>query len=317
MGEAVTDKVSVIIPARKEPYLKQTLRDLYANAEDEIETIVILDGWEPNPGLRRYKGMKILKHDAPLGMRPSIMEAVDAATGKYIMKIDAHCSIGPGWDAILKADCADNWIVVPRRYRWDAPNWKIYVDRNGKQSPAYDRMEYNYPFKRPYYPRLTGRPNQWKAEQRVDILIDEDMTFQGSCWFMQKAHFNRIGGMDAELYRSTFGEEPQEIGLKTQLGPWQGAIMRNKKTWYAHWSKPGAHWMAPPEIAGRVTDEERENSYRFAWDFWWNNRWKDRVHDFDWLVDKFWPLKDWPENWRWEVKQFTRFKMSELWPSLR
>jgi hypothetical protein len=39
------------------------------------------------------------------------------------------------------------------------------------------------------------------------------------------------------------------------------------------------------------------------------NKWKERVHDFGWLVEKFWPLPTvetkmrgekyvWPENWK-------------------
>ena len=147
--------------------------------------------------------------------------------------------------------------------------------------------------------------------QKGDIV--EDMGFQGSCWFMHRKHFtDRLGPMDSYGY-GTFGEEAVELGLKTQLGPWEGAVMRNKKTWYAHWAKPGIHWRTAPEIAGRVTDKEREGSYLYAWDYWWHNRWEEQVHDFQWLVDKFWPLRTWPENWRWLVTQYNRIEIDKLW----
>lgn len=241
-------------------------------------------------------------------MRPSINNAVDVATGKYIMKLDAHCTIGEAWDEILKADCADNWIVIPRRYLFDAPAWRVRDER-----PCVDAMNYKYPFHQPYKPRLTCRPCERRKLQQADQLLVEDMGFQGSLWFMHKEHYTkRLGGMDCYGY-GTFGEEPQEIGLKTQLGPWEGAVMRNKNTWYAHWSKPGIHWRTDPDKAGRVTDEEREKSYRYAWWFWWNNKWPERKHDFYWLIEKFEPMDTWPSNWRWLVTRYDRYKLDEIW----
>lgn len=296
-------KVSAIIPARIEPYLRETINDLYNNATGDIEIIVVLDGYKYR--IPRRKGIKVIRHDKVKGLRPSINEAVEMATGKYIMKIDAHCTIGEGWDEILQADCEDNWIVIPRRYWFDAPTWTV----NRKKSHI-DAMSYRYPFVRPYMPRLTCRPD-WprQAQQSEDDYIVEDMGFQGSCWFMTKEHFvKRLGGMHSYGY-GTFGEEPQENGLRTQLGPWEGKVMRNKRTWYAHWSKPGIHWRTDPEKAGRVTDEEREAGYLYCWDYWWNNRWEKQIHDFQWLVDKFWPVYKWPDNWRWLVTQYNRHEI--------
>jgi hypothetical protein len=128
---------------------------------------------------------------------------------------------------------------------------------------------------------------------------------------MTVEHWKRLGGMDEYGY-GTFSEEPEEIGLKTQLGPWEGKVMRNKKTWYAHWSKPSIHWRTPPDEAGRVTDKEREEGYYYCFDYWWNNRWEERAHDFEWLVDKFWPLPTWPDNWRWLVNQYNRYDTNEV-----
>lgn len=295
-------KVSVIIPARKELYIRETIKDLYANAEDEIEVLLVLDGGRPDYRIPRRKGLRPLINNKVRGMRYCINKAADVATGEYLMKMDAHCTIGEGWDAILKADCEDNWIVIPRRYWFDAPTWTI------KDRPEVDAMAYLYPYRRPYSPRLTCRP---VVDRDPESDIVEDMGFMGSLWFMQTKHFDRLGGMDDKGYGS-FGEEPQEIGLKTQLGPWEGAIMRNKRTWYAHWSKPGEHWRKSPEEAGRVDDEEREAGYRYSFVYWWFNQWEERKHEFQWLVDKFWPLPGWPENWRWETTQFTRYKLEDL-----
>jgi hypothetical protein len=202
--------------------------------------------------------------------------------------------------------------MIPRRYRWDVEKWDYYTDNNGR-AEFVDYETYLYPFLQPYRPRLTCRPDGERAEKNIDKLIDEDMGFQGSAWFMHKEHFDkRLNGMSTHGY-GTFAEEPQEIGLKTQLGPWGGAILRNKKTWYAHYAKPASHWNAPAEIAGRADDKERENGYLYSWDYWWHNRWEQQVETFQDLVDQFWPLRTWPDDWRWLSNQYNRYKLSDLW----
>jgi glycosyltransferase involved in cell wall biosynthesis len=307
LGETMSrGKVSVIIPARKEPYIRETLKDIMDNAVGDIEVILVIDGSMPDYELPDDKRLRVFHNAQVQGMRPCLNAAVSVARGKYLLKVDAHCTIGEGWDKILKADCEDNWIVIPRRYWFDAPTWSI------KDMPLVDAMAYLYPFKRVYMPRLTARPWPERAEEYKDEMLVEDMSYQGSGWFMQRKHWNRIGGMHPNDGYGTFGEEPQEVGLKTQLGPWEGKIMRNKNTWYAHWSKPMSHWHDAPEVSGRVTAAEFHQANIWCFDHWWFNRWDKQVHDFQWLIDKFWPLPNWPEDWRWLVEQYDRYEMPSI-----
>jgi hypothetical protein len=304
LGEAMSRaKVSVIIPARVEPYIRETLKDVLDNAAGDIEIILVLDGVIPDYELPEDKRLRVFHNSKPHGLRPCLNAAIDVAKGKYIFKLDAHCTVGEGWDKILKADCEDNWIVVPRRYWFDAPTWSI------KDMPLVDAMAYIYPFTKVYKPRLTARPWPERAEKYKDEMITEDMSYQGSAWFMQREHWKRIGGMDPNDGYGTFGEEPQELGLKTQLGPWEGKIMRNKKTWYAHWSKPSIHWHTDPVIAGRVPDEEFKRANNWAFDYWWNNKWDKQTHTFQWLAEKFSPIPKWPDNCKWLVTQYDRHEM--------
>jgi glycosyltransferase involved in cell wall biosynthesis len=291
-------KVTVVIPSRKEPYLKQTVECILRTSSN-IELYVVLDGYKPIEPLPEDKRLKIIQSDTVRGMKAGINAVAAIAKGKYLMKIDAHCQIGEGWDEILQADCEDNWITVPRRYWLDAPNWQI-MDKE-----CCDMMYYIYPFTHQYLPRMTCRPWYERARERKDILIDEDMGFQGSLWFMHLKHYQRIGGLTEFGYGTQSGES-EELALKTQLGPWQGAVMRNKKTWYAHWAKPNTHWRTDPETAGRITDEERDTGFLYAFDYWWNNRWEERVHDFQWLIDRFAPLPRWPEDWRWRTAEIMK-----------
>jgi len=278
-------EVSIIIPARNELFLPQTVNDLLSKGGD-IQVIAVLDGYWPDVPLKEDKRLIILHHSKPKGMRASINHAAAIATGKYLLKTDAHCLFDEGYDEVLAADCDDNWIVIPRRYSLDAENWVC-----APKEPI-DYTYYFYPYRHPDDLGLHARPWHRYGRDKRHIEIDENISFQGSCWFMTREHFwDRLGGVSEEGYE-TFMGEPQEIGLKTQLGPWEGKIMRNKKTFYAHLHKGKQY--------GRMyfmSKSERTRGNAYSFDFWWNNRWKERKHDIEWLINRFIPMPGWPHDW--------------------
>lgn len=251
--------VSVIIPSCNDPYLQKTIDDIRSKAEGKIEIIVILDGvWA------EVNADKVLFNEERIGMRDSINLGVKESTGEYIMKIDAHCMVGQGWDKKLLIDIQDNWIVVPRRYKLDVENWKI-IDE-----PPID------------YEKMTITPEKitgvyWTSRrlQRADILIDETMTIQGSCYLMSRNHWNWLGELDSKNY-GTLMQEATEICLKTWLGG--GKVMVNKHTWYAHKHRKFGRTY-------KTTDSEK--SYAYARDFWLNDRWDKRIYDFRWYMNRF------------------------------
>jgi len=298
LGETMS-KVSVIIPARKEAYIRETVNGVLSNAAGDVEVILVIDGPMPDYELPKDKRLRIYHNPQVHGLRACLVAAIDVAKGKYLMKLDAHCSLGEGWDKILQADCEDNWIVVPSRYLLDVSTWEIQTGLPIVRTRRVDAMAYVYPY-RSHHPTdhwITGRPWLERKEEYKDEMLLEDMCFQGSMWFMHKEHFYRIGGMPTSDGYGTFDSECQELALKTQLGPWEGKVMRNKNTWYAHWSKPPIHWREP-EKYGRITDEEKKQCMRWVFYHWWNNKWVGHKHTFQWLVDKFSPLPGFPDNWR-------------------
>ena len=106
--------LSIIIPSRSPQYLQQTIDDLLTKAEGPVEIIVVMDGlWAP---LKDDPRVIILHHGgvhASKGMRASINAGVAISTGTHIMKIDEHCTVDQGYDVKLKADCEENWVVIP------------------------------------------------------------------------------------------------------------------------------------------------------------------------------------------------------------
>ena len=276
-------KVSIIIPARKELFLQRTITDILSKAQGDIEVIVVLDGYWPNPPLKDDKRVIILHRSEARGMREAINAGVAIAKGKYIMKCDAHCMFDKGFDQVLSNDCDDNWVVIPRRHRLDAENWCIQ-----KQIQYKPPIDYEYITPPEYHDPRSGRWDQRTIERidKPEYLLDENMVFQGSSWFMTKKHFdNYLGGLDSEHY-GTFIREAYEIGLKTWLGG--GRVMTNKKTWYAHLHK-GAKY-------GRMyflNSKEVNKGIAYCDDFWFNNRWPDAIHDMAWLIERFMPVPMW------------------------
>jgi glycosyltransferase involved in cell wall biosynthesis len=292
--------LSVIIPSRVPEYLQKTVDDLLSKAEGQIEVIVVLDGYWPDPMLKDDARVKII-HQGTFhnnrGMRAAINAGVAIAKGDYIMKCDEHTMWDQGFDVKLAADCEDDWVVIPRRYRLDADNWTIIEDGR----PPIDYMRIDYPYQRPYDKScgLHGAEDKERAEKYKDLLIDDVMTMQGSAYFMSKKHWDTtIKRLEEENY-GTFTQEAQEISNKTWLSG--GRVIVNKKTWYAHLHKgnKGKGYGFTTEQYKRH-QEGQEKGRLYSINYWLYT--KDYKYDFDWLVKKFWPISGWPENWREQVE---------------
>jgi glycosyltransferase involved in cell wall biosynthesis len=292
----MSQKVSVLIPSRNEQFLKPTVTDLVAKAAGDVEVIVVLDGYWPDDWgnfSNQFKGkVHTIHRTESRGMRDGINSAARIARGRYLMKSDAHCSFEQGWDQILKADCDEDWVVVPRRDRLDPENWCL--QQTGK--PPIDYHYLSFPWQKPGELGMHG--NVWgdRAIDRHDLLIDDEMSSQGSCWFTTKKHFDRIGGLPEEGY-GTFVQEFQQLGLKTWLSG--GRVVINKKTTYLHLHKGKSRGRGYFISKGGMV-----KGTHWSADYWINNRWAERKYDLEWLIDKFWPVPSWPENWRDHVNDY-------------
>ena len=291
-------KVSIIIPSRDERYLQKTIDDLLVKAEGEIEIVVILDGYWPKTPLKNDPRVTVLHHgtvfDNP-GMRESINRGILISRGKFIMKLDEHCMVDRSFDVKLAADCEDNWVVIPRRYRLDPENWSIIEDGR----PPIDYMFLAYPGARSDDVEWGLHGSIWDARfhQRKELLIDDTMSHQGSCYFMTRKHWDNVFyPLDSTGY-GPFTQEAQEVGNKTWLSG--GRLVVNKKTWYAHWHK-GKNGKGYGFSNKQYEDHQAnmKKGRQFCIDYWLNNKWPERVHDFAWLVDKFWPVPTWPNDWK-------------------
>lgn len=294
----VPGRVSIIIPTRNEQFhlsdgtfhdlVGNTVRDVHSHAKGDIEIIAVLDGYWPDPALPTLPNLVTLHTGGSRGMRPAINAGVAIATGEFLMKLDGHCSLSEGFDITLKEDYHENnWIVIPRRDRLDPDNWTLQV--TGKLP-----IDYHYlsnPFERPGDPSCGLHGTVWdaRARARIDILLDEEMSSQGSCWFMHRDHWSRLGPMEVDKY-GNFIQEFQELGLKTWLGG--GKVMVNKKATYLHLHK-GKRF-------GRgyfISKQEMQSGADFATTYWMA---QPGMREF---IERFQPVPTWPAD------------LSTIWPS--
>jgi glycosyltransferase involved in cell wall biosynthesis len=277
--------VSILIPSRNERFLVSTVNDLLSKATGEIEIVVVQDGyWDPNLP-RSDKRIKELHHGRAKGMRPALNAAAEIAKGDFLLKCDAHTMWDVGFDEKLKNDYhEDNWVLTPRRYALDPEKWEI---ETGNPKYPVDAHFLSNPYERPNDPTCGMHGTPWTArrEARKDVLLDEEMSSQGSAWFMSRKNWNRVAPMDIEQY-GNFYMEMQELGLKTwMLG---GAHMITKNTWYAHLRKGQKY--------GRgyaLGPEGHRRGHEYGVDFWMKDKLPGAVRTMRWLVERFAPVPTW------------------------
>jgi len=278
-------KLSIIIPSRGEQFMPQTVNDIFAKAKGSIEVTVILDGAWPVAFPKDRPNLVYIHLGEAQGMRPAINSGASISHGEFLLKCDGHCLFAEGFDEVLRSEVEDNWIVVPRRYSLDPVTWT----RNEDKAPV-DAHYLSYPIAQDQtIYGLHGEVWRERAKQRADVLFDDEMSSQGSAWFMTRKHWDWLCGLHTEGY-GTFIQEFQELGMKTWLGG--GQVKVNKKTWYAHLHKGTRFPRGYP-----LSRSERDQGIRYSADFWMNNRWTGRVHDMSWLISKFAPVPSWPDNW--------------------
>lgn len=281
--------LSVIIPSRNEIFLGKTILDILAKAKGDIEVIAVLDGyWPATSTIIENPKVSYVHLSAPKGMRNAINTGVAIAKGKFLLKCDAHCMFEEGFDTTLIADCENDWVVVPRRKRLDVLTWTV----KNEKKPDVDYEYLSYPGSRGDWTEgLHGRVWDARAGERAGILIDDNMSAQGSCWLMEKEYFHKLE-LEDDMNYGTFNHEFQEIGLKCWLSG--GRVVTNKKTWYAHLHKNKA-------AGGRgyhLPDEQLEKGTAYTNKWLTDSAWHKQTKPFNWIIEKFWPVPTWPENWK-------------------
>lgn len=187
-------KLSVVIPAKNEPYLQQTVDDIESKKQADTEVL-----W---------------MEDSGLGQRGTTNALVEKAQGEYIMKVDAHCMFDEGFDVKMLEDIDENTILAPRLLALDAENWQPRLDCPPSSQYVFDTnlvMQYD------------------RSRENLDPIV-ETMCLQGSAFMVRKDKYWEWNLGDTTM--PSWGGQGTELGIKAFLNG--GVCKTTNKTWYAH-----------------------------------------------------------------------------------
>lgn len=198
-----TRSLSILIPSKNEPYLKQTLEDIIKHSETSPQILVGLDGWQPDFEMSEVTFI----HRDNIGQRAITNELFRYSNGDYVMKTDAHCSFGQGFDRKMLEEIDDKTILTPQMGVLDPINWAI----NGR------KLTTNYVFDKNFVMQY-GEP------------AEETMCLQGSCWMISRENYWYWNVCDETL--GSWGGQGVELGIAAWLNG--GRCKSTKSTFYGH-----------------------------------------------------------------------------------
>lgn len=315
-------QLSVLLPARNEQFLKKTIDDLLAHCEAETEIIVVLDGQWAEPVIGQDERLIVLYHPQVIGQRAACNQAARLAKGKYVMKVDAHCSFDQGFDRkmleafqqagdsvtmvpTMKNLWAFDWVCPDGHRRYQSPSgpckqcgkptekeitWKVEAERGttareqwrGRNSPSNTSYCFDATPHFQYFREFSKRP-----EGQGDIT--PTMSLQGSCFMMTREKYWELGVCDESF--GSWGSQGIEVAVKTWLSG--GQVLANHKTWYAHMFRTqGGDFGFPYENPGSAQKKAQDK----ARTLFFQSKWPLQKKPLSWLVKKFWPVPGWSED---------------------
>jgi len=303
--------LSVLIPARNERWLRQTVEDVLSHATGDTEVIVVCDGEWPIEPLTDHPKLHLLKVPQPVGQRAATNLAAKVATGRYVMKLDAHCAVAPGFDTQLVTDgdaLGPDVTQVPRLYNLHIFQWHCaacgHETYQGPTPTLCGKCQAAGPFERV----LVWQP-RWS--RKTDFMrFDRDLHFQywgdygrrpeaqgeiadlmsclGACWVMPRERFWQLGGLDEG--HGSWGAMGTEVACKSWLSG--GRMVANKRTWYSHlFRTSGGDFGFPYPLSGKDIDRARAHSRRL----WIDGTWPLATRPLSWLIQKFAPVPTWDD----------------------
>jgi glycosyltransferase involved in cell wall biosynthesis len=302
--------LSVLIPARNEIFLKQTIDCVLSNIELDTEVIVLLDGYWPDPPIQDNDRVVIVHYTTPIGQRAATNQAAELSRAKFIMKLDAHCAVDKGFDRKLAEKCEYNWTLVPLMYNLHGFDWKCNACGNRTYQgpkptlckeckknegfemvvvwePRWRRLTYSWRFDKEMRFQYWTSHRKRRETRRGEFI--ETMSFIGACWFMYRERFWELGGMDEA--HGGWGQVGTEMACKTWLSG--GRLLTCKRTWFSHMFRTKNNGFSfPYNISGNQIQRARD----YSKDLWLNDKWPKAIHPLSWLVDKFAPVPGWHDG---------------------
>ena len=299
--------LAIIIPSRNEEFLKNTVEDLLKNKRGKTEIIVGLDGQWSNPSLIQHPDVCVIYVPESVGQRAMSNMCARLTKAKYIMKLDAHCSVDEGFDVkMLEAfkKTGDNVVMAPLMRNLHVFNWlckcgfthyqdkgslcpecKSEMTKEMVWEPRKGTRNYAYCFDTdPHFQYHSAHRNTDKFKKEAKTGLTESMSLQGSCFVMTKENYLGLNIDDEAM--GSWGSQGLTVACKFWLSG--GRVLTNHKTWYAHCfrTKQANGFGFPYPQSGKQIDGAK----KMAKDLFFGNKWDKAIHPLSWLIERFMPI---------------------------
>lgn len=326
-------ELSILIPARNEQFLKETIEDILKNIEADTNIIVCLDGiWPTNP-LPQYERLNVIYVNKSIGQRKATNLAARLSNAKYVMKLDAHCSLDKGFDRKMiefMKKWGDDVTAVPIMRNLWAFDWKCYTcgmkwyqgptpteckNSNykdlgkpcegkdfrrkmmwvGKSNPQSTAFCFD---SEPHFQYFNEYPTREEYKKDREQGFTQTMSLQGSCFMTTREKYWELELCGEEI--GNWGNQGIEVACKTWLSG--GRVLVNHDTWYAHMFRTqGGDFGFPYSVHGGETEKTKQN----VKDLFWKNQWPKQKYPISWLLEKFWPISGWSKEQLQELKKIS------------
>lgn len=302
--------LSILIPARNEEFLKNTVEDILKNRRGKTEVIVGLDGKLDDPKVPNHPDVVVFYVPVSLGQRGMTNALCKLSRAKYVAKCDAHVAFDEGFD-VKMLECfkelGDNITQIPAMYNLHVFDWKCmkcgkrtYQGRTPLKCEDCDNVR-DFKKKIVWKPRLNRRTeayrfdselkfqywNEFKKRPEAHGDYIETMSLLGAFFCLTREKYWELNICGEDF--GSWGQQGTEVACKTWLSG--GRLIINKKTWFSHMFRTqGGDFGFPYPLSQAAVDRARQKSK----DLFIKGQWKGK-YPLDWLIKKFSPVPGWDD----------------------
>jgi len=299
--------LSILIPARSEMFVSNTVADILKNRRGKTEIIVGLDGQWAEPGIPNHPDVRIVYVPESLGQRAMTNLLCRLSQAKYVAKCDAHVAFSEGFDVELMSAMQghDDWTIVPTMKNLHAFDWVCPSGHRRYQGPSGPCTDCGEPTERDvvWYAKPSPNSNSYCFDKTLHFQyfkefnkrpegkgdITPSMSLQGSFFMLTRDKYRELNICD-EAYGS-WGQQGVEVACKTWLSG--GQVVVDQRCWYAHMFRTqGGDFGFPYPISGNQIDHAR----KYSRDIWLNDKWPLAKYKLEWLIHKFAPVPYWHDS---------------------
>jgi len=305
-------KLSILIPANKEIWLKKTVEDILEHIEEDTEIFVGLDGAWADPEIPDHPRVKIFHVTETIGQRAMTNQLARLSKARYIAKCDAHCSFEQGFDRKMLEffkEQGDDIVAVPIMRNLHAFDWICPDGHTRYQSPSGVCTECGKETTRDV--KWIGKPNpqsisycfdsephfqynkEYTKRPEVKKMIkekgyNETMSLQGSFFMSTRHNYWKYQLCDERA--GSWGNQGIELACAAWLSGLR--VLCNHKTWYSHlFRTQGGDFSFPYHQSERRIQRTK----KYIVDKFWNMKHPKQIHPVSWLIEKFDP-KGWTQE---------------------